>query len=389
MATVTHYIRSHYDPIRDRERLQLETGQTPDEPGPHDEEEDPWQTESTFGVRRRLATAPRFVRATLPYDEWGNVVINSPEPVQNPEQDEKPQDLASWYRTLTQRTDQKDTPPAKIPKSSSVCLPSPSNSRSLMSTARAGKQKDRDWFISRALAQSASASTPAPPGTLADILSRDPPADQPLKPPVFLHLGPSNRGWAMLQRHGWNEGEGLGRGVARRGDVRLESPEGGQGSGSKRPEVQVHNIEVKREEIAVDEGIVEVKDTQVIDLTLSDSGSEYDEDIEIISSSSPPPQQPDAMVHDRTSQNALLTPIATVLKSDRLGIGLKAKTEGPYRASIKRVTHNAAALQAHVQAGEELRRTKILVGKGRRGFERLRRKERERRQEMLAYLNQD
>ncbi|ETW81684.1 hypothetical protein HETIRDRAFT_125147 [Heterobasidion irregulare TC 32-1] len=387
MATVTHYIRSHYDPIRDRDRLQLETGQTIGEPEPHGEEEDPWQTEFTFGVRHSLASAPRFVRATLPYDEWGNIIINSPEPVQNIEQDEKPQDLASWYRTLTQRTDQKDTPPAKIPKSSSVCLPSTSTSHSLTSTARTGKRKDRDWFISRALAQSASSSTPAPSSTLADILSRDPPADQPLKPPIFLHLGPSNRGWAMLQRHGWNEGEGLGRSVARRGDVRLESLEGGQGSGSKRPEVQVHNIKVKQEEITVDEGMVKVKDTQVIDLTLSESESEDGEDIEIISSSSLPPQQPDVMVRDHSSQNALLTPIATVLKSDRLGIGLKAKTEGPYRASIKRVTHNAAALQAHVQAGEELRRTKTLVGKGGRGFERLQRKERERRQEMLAYLN--
>ena len=90
----------------------------------------------------------------------------------------------------------------------------------------------------------------------------------------------------------------------------------------------------------------------------------------------------------RATQTALLTPLPTVLKSDRLGIGLKAKTEGPYRSSVKRVTHNAAALAAHVKAAEDRRRTQRLLGKGRRAFARAERLERERRQHMMAYLSE-
>jgi len=86
-------------------------------------------------------------------------------------------------------------------------------------------------------------------------------------------------------------------------------------------------------------------------------------------------------------RKALLTPIATVLKSDRLGIGLKAKTVGPYKASRKRITHNAEALAAHIKAAEELKKKKGEFGRGRRGFERQHRKDSMKRQMMLAYLN--
>ncbi|KAH6911389.1 hypothetical protein BKA70DRAFT_1267524 [Coprinopsis sp. MPI-PUGE-AT-0042] len=81
---------------------------------------------------------------------------------------------------------------------------------------------------------------------------------------------------------------------------------------------------------------------------------------------------------------ALLAPIATVLKADRMGIGLKPKTiagpSGAYRIPQKRVTHNAAAMAAHIRAGEELRRQKRDHGRGQP-------KEATERKEMLAYLN--
>jgi len=70
-----------------------------------------------------------------------------------------------------------------------------------------------------------------------------------------------------------------------------------------------------------------------------------------------------------------------MLKSDRLGIGLKAKTEGPYRTSVKRVTPDAAALAAHVKAAEDMRHTQRELGKGRRAFARAVRIEREREKE--------
>ncbi|KAG8702582.1 hypothetical protein FRC08_003391 [Ceratobasidium sp. 394] len=49
------------------------------------------------------------------------------------------------------------------------------------------------------------------------MLEQSPPSLQdPLQPPVFLHLNPTNRGWGMLQRHGWEEGQPLGLGLGAR-----------------------------------------------------------------------------------------------------------------------------------------------------------------------------
>jgi len=87
-------------------------------------------------------------------------------------------------------------------------------------------------------------------------------------------------------------------------------------------------------------------------------------------------------------QRSLLTPLPTVLKADRLGVGLKAKTEGPYKQSKKRVTHSAAALAAHIRSAEEMRRNKAIVGRGRRGFAKIHKKEEGRRKALLAYLNE-
>ena len=89
----------------------------------------------------------------------------------------------------------------------------------------------------------------------------------------------------------------------------------------------------------------------------------------------------------KNGRKALLTPLPTVLKSDRLGIGLKARTEGPYKASVKRITHNAAALADHYRQAEEARLRKKKWGKGKRGFARRDKEEQARRRNLLAYMN--
>src|SRR6266850_2689611 len=261
MATASHYIRSEYDPELDKDRLLRETGQPPDGDVDH------WQTESSsagFHSSRRLANAaPKFVPALLPYDEWGSTAATSArsEPTSN-----SYGDVASWYRSLTRRgasptqqeqqaqaqQQQQPQPPSQTdatshrspeatpePSTSSSLTPSITHPASSSSPAyypattlsswawpappRRQHRAGRDWFIARALSESEAASASAPPtprsnntntsgssSSLADILSRHPPSAQPLQPPVFLHLGPSNKGWAMLQNQGWSEGEGLG-----------------------------------------------------------------------------------------------------------------------------------------------------------------------------------
>jgi len=199
----------------------------------------------------------------------------------------------------------------------------------------------------------------------------------------------------MLQQSGWNEGEGLGAHIRRRARADVTGLE--EEPVKKRARSEEPRIVVKQEsrEVRWDDDVQEVQHVNVIDLTISDSEEEVEEsDVNEDVLRDQPDHTPDTpsipanQSQSRYSPKALLTPIPTVLKSDRLGIGLKAKTTGPYKASQKRVTHNAAALAAHINAAEDTRRKKAEVGRGHRGLAKIAKKERETRQKMLAYLNE-
>ncbi|KAI6147237.1 hypothetical protein BKA82DRAFT_9700 [Pisolithus tinctorius] len=389
MATLSHVIRSEYDPA-DRERFERETGQVLD----GDSLTDPWQTESSFSAHRRLRAAPSFVPATIPYDEWGqNYSSQSADRPSATTTGTSTGTTTHWYRSLV-RT--KTSTPSKSltplpPRPCTVPPPEDVSVSVRKKTLREGINKN-NWFIARALRSEPDVNAPSPPSSLADILTRDPPplpSQGRYKPPVWLHIGPTNKGFAMLQRSGWSEGEGLGAHAARRTEaVKL----------GKEEVKDAPSLSACRDNVGLAKGkdpsvvAPERAATNVIDLTQSDSESEEepDEDLETF--------EPTTM-HERTStqsldeasaphsQKSLLTPIPTVLKADRLGIGLKAKTEGPYKRSKKRVTHNAAALAAHIRASKEMQRKKAEVGRGSKGFARLHRREEERRKSMLAYLN--
>lgn len=204
----------------------------------------------------------------------------------------------------------------------------------------------------------------------------------------------------MLQRSGWNEGEGLGAHIPRLSDtpnktltVEKQKDDGGDGDGDDGdPSLRRLSREGKQSGLAAPrrQGEEEEEEEEVIDLTGSDSEPvdvELEMTPEIAPSRGSGLVQPDSLVSPSNLQVSLLTPLPTVLKADRLGIGLKAKTEGPYGRAKKRVTHNAAALAAHMKASEEIRREKAKVGRGSRGFAKLHKREEEKRKVMLAYLN--
>lgn len=187
----------------------------------------------------------------------------------------------------------------------------------------------------------------------------------------------------MLQQSGWSEGEALGASAPRRTLT--------QKALEKRPARTIlddRELSVKMEEGEVvlgddDDEVREVRKVEIVDLTLSDSDEDTETQATIDTASEHPAIVPS---HNPT---ALLTPIATVLKSDRLGIGLKAKTVGPFKESKKRVTHNQAALAAHVRSTEEMRMRKALLGRGSKSFARLAKAEAESRKRLLAHLNAD
>ncbi|KAH8104694.1 hypothetical protein BXZ70DRAFT_1005204 [Cristinia sonorae] len=385
MATVAHYIYSHYDPPkRDNSPVQ-----SPEETS--DNESDPWQTESAFGVENRLARAPQFVKAVVSYDEI-NDMIGSPSVAQqrlNKEEGEKATDVAGWYRSLTGGS---NTPAPGSGTSTTLSsraetpldVPPPSSTLPVTSKPKPTVNKN-DWFICKVL-ESEPISAPATPPTLADLLSREPPASNKqdaLQPPVFLAIGPSNRGFTMLERSGWSEGEALGPHVTRKGRMAAE------GSNDRgRVKREQGQLVVREEHQEVHYGsyddVSEVRKVEVVDLTMSDDEDSDEEDTDMVPQPSDTPTEP-LFSHDG---KALITPLPTILKSDRLGIGLKAKTIGPYRMSKKRVTHNQAALAAHLRTTEETKLLKKVMGRGTRAFSKAAKAESEQRRQMLASLNE-
>lgn len=350
MATTAYTIYSHYDPATQREQLERETGQRPPA-GPEIDSADAWEVEAQLAFPKRQLPPPRFVPA---------VGERAPAP-SRPPRSTPTSDVAIWYRSLTEPKASTSRPMSPVSAAPAPARPVPRERRS-----------KNNWFIMNAISSSsdsAPTAATAAPSTLADILARDPPPlphQERYKPPVFLALGPANKGFAMLQNSGWSEGEPLGPDVARRPPTREDM--------IAAPAVK---REIKVEVLDVDEPIRKSAPAEIIDLTMADSESDEPEAVE----------QDTPVSIGEGSRKALITPIATVLKSDRLGIGLKAKTTGPYRESLKRITHNEAALAAHVNAAEALKKQKKLVGRGHRGFARLRKAEETHRRDLLAYMN--
>ncbi|KAJ7927968.1 hypothetical protein B0H13DRAFT_1968806 [Mycena leptocephala] len=363
MATTSYTIYSHYDPAQ-REQLERETGQRPQDDQEIDSAE-AWEAEAQMAFRKRQLPPPRFVPAVA------DSSAPPPKPISRPPPDS---DVAEWYRSLTEMKNgprRNSSPSASAPPQP---VPRPPERRS-----------KNNWFIMNAIT-SEPAPAAAAPSTLADILARDPPPlphEAQYTPPVFLALGPAKKGFAMLQNSGWSEGEPLGPDVVRRptlhGDTALEDM-----IATNRGN-QVRRL-VKEEALdrPIGKKIGSFVPEEIIDLTMSDSESSDESDTEQVVDHD---NTPVSIGAEGSSRKALITPIATVLKSDRLGIGLKAKTVGPYKASQKRVTHNAAAMLAHTKAAEELRKQKQRMGRGHRGFARQRKAEEANRKELLAYMN--
>ncbi|KAF7346421.1 hypothetical protein MSAN_01870000 [Mycena sanguinolenta] len=369
MATTSYTIYSHYDPAQ-REQLERETGQRPTE-GQEIDSATLWETEAQIAFPRRQLPPPRFVPAV------GDLAVSLPHSKSRQQPDS---DVAEWYRSLTETAQSSRS----VSTSTSGSAPAPPQPV----PRPAERRSKNNWFIMNAIT-----SEPAPsagtPSTLADILAREPPPlphEMKYKPPVFLALGPANKGFTMLQNSGWSEGEPLGPDFARRPPARDIAPQDMIATLGGKPVETKLKVEVLDEPIGNEKGTV--GPAEIIDLTMSDSESEeseseqqdgeWDIDNTLVSI--------DAQA-EGSARKALITPISTVLKSDRLGIGLKAKTIGPYKASQKRITHGAAALARHVKAAEALRSQKKLTGRGHRGFARQRKAEEAHRRDLLAYMN--
>ncbi|KAG6890838.1 hypothetical protein C0995_003271 [Termitomyces sp. Mi166 len=369
MATVSYTIYSHYNPQKGENESEHDTS-----PSYNDSDPASWDVDLAF--KPPPAPPPRFVPATFTAPDWasGHSLASSSKRTEASVANE----VSNWYRSLTSKCTINEPEvqprPPLLPREEQDTQP------------HSIEKRDKNtWFILNAIQSNPEAQSTgkASCSTLADIIARDPPPlpdEKRFKPPVWLEIGPSNKGFVMLQRSGWSEGEPLGPDVVRRPHFASDADVIDLG---KRKE---KNVSVKQEIIEVDideyDDVTELRQVDVIDLT-----TDGDDDFLPPASNAGLGEHPFETSNDDHGRTALLTPIATVLKSDRLGIGLKAKTLGPYKASQKRVTHNAVALAAHIRAAEESRRKKKLFGRGWRGFNIQQKRDESDRKHLLAYLN--
>jgi len=406
MATTSFTIYSRYNPVKDKERLQLETDVDDGENKSSDEWL--WKEAASSQFLRAQRLPPKFVPATLCNEIGGSELGPSKPYTSSPRERLLGSSLSSWYRSLTVASSTETKSHHPCPDSTPVPVLSSNSVQYARGSSQSQIQKwdKNNWFIQKALRCRPLPITPSTsPPTLPEILARDPPpspSEPRYNPPVWTEIGPSNRGFVMLQKGGWNEGEALGV------DTRRDFPAGLSNFGQRIRKVEGTIGRVSRTprwELCDTSGDMKKDGNEIIDLTLSDSDErdqeeeEEEEDgdvnVENLSEHSKESEQLLRSGEDDSEdinicahgRKALLTPIATVLKLDRLGIGLKVKTEGPYKVSVKRVTHNAASLAAHVRMADKARRRRKVFGRGIRGYERQKRKEEEKRRNLLAYMN--
>lgn len=352
MSLVCHRIVSNYTP-EGEDTIVDESAQN-----------DVWESVHAFGNIRRLHSkpAPAFIPATSKYDEFGIPKTEDESKVSRVSQTR--QDVASWYRNMTAKRDTDVEMGTEISGATTTSTTTSTQDTSQIKTFQHHISSRIDWFSSAPSSRAVNSR----PHTLADLLSRNPPplpSEPAFTPPVFLTLGPSNKGFTMLQKKGWREGEGLGRvprvGLGMKVDQKLKL------------EVidltQCDDAEIQRTIVDLTELVSEVEDEE--EGLLMDQEREEAAYIRA-------QDEYESPTHGGT---ALITPLGTVLKADRLGIGLKAR-----RTKKKAITHSPAEIAAFIQTKKRLEKQRW--GQGSKGLARKSREEEKRRVQMLKYLNE-
>lgn len=265
-------------------------------------------------------------------------------------------DIANWYRSLAK--------PRSKCKKQKINEPPYKEGISEATTEKVRSERNEENSpIEDAIGSESSRILPP---SLAEIITRDPPplpTERRYCPPTWLAIGPGNKGFKMLESRGWSEGEPLGLHFPRCPRSPPESPSRDVLQVSSRKNgatLAEEYLEVSCDDLheSIKHGATDLSKSETCQTPVCNEINDHQPDI----------QQSCRLDQPSQSRTALITPIPIVLKSDRLGIGLKAKAVGPYKTSQKRVTHGAAALAANAEASEERRKLSDRFGHGRRGY---------------------
>lgn len=223
------------------------------------------------------------------------------------------------------------------------------------------RASDPHWFIAHSVAASSSASSdlsspvpfslalaapsfsrPPTPSSLASLLTLPEPGQGPsFRPPAFFHLKPGNKGHDLLVKQGWS-GRGLGKGGDPTVGAAVEAKGKSQGVVEKRkPEAKVKKLKLD------DDGAIDLTVSSSDEASISSPGSE--DESESDSKPPPPPHAYPIKPNASTSSDgrfALIAPLSTTLKPDRLGIR-SAESSARHRA----VTHTHQEIRAAAKAG--------------------------------------
>lgn len=274
-----------------------------------------------------------------------------------------------------------------------------------------------NWFKSIPNPNAAANNTEK--ATLADMLRRDPPNPaKPMIPPVYYAIGPTNRGYEMLSRGGWKEGQPLGRrrGIGSRPDegTKVRSPSPSSSSeeekweklGGPMPKLlrptgtgnKFDVIDLTKEDEDEDEDKEPKYDENgklFSALHASDAPTPFTPPNSLVSRERMPSQDGDEDESDTLEQDKpLLTPVAVALKNDRTGLGHTKKR--------RLVTHSSLAIHHHIQQGRTERRHQVSelrrmerehrrseYGRGKRAYARMAKEEALKRKRMMEYMGRD
>ncbi|KAG8904199.1 hypothetical protein FRB99_002102 [Tulasnella sp. 403] len=333
MATQAFRIVSHYEPENDIEEPSME--------------DRIWSAGPSFGPSERARFPPRFIRQSGNYDELGR-------PIHGEESDDiqfvafKRNDIGSWYKNMPRTTSAPPTSSRSVESEEKVAA-SPHEGVPKL------EFNDTDPAV---------VTWPLKPPTrplsssLPELLARAPPplaSEEKFIPPVWTSIGPSNRGYGMLQRRGWMEGQPLGIGA-------LTLRDGSQNS-------LVDPVHRGLERLA--------SGNQEDPIDLTEDDDEHDSSGQASTKDVAPPH----------TGHALLTPLPTILKSDKSGIGSK-------KAFTRTITNTAEALRLAEEAARYRKRKRnpantpdgMDTAVGARMFARRLRTDEEDRAALLAYM---
>lgn len=350
MATKAYHIVSEY---------------TRPEPTSEEEEDsnEAWSKGHTFGMSKRLLHPPKFVKSSGNYDEYGRTMTQEEdEEIQIIEH--RPADIGQWYRNLSRSN------PVSAPTTQ------PSTPKPVDEGPRPSSSKGPLWFVSNVekritISEPASAVSSAP--GLDEMLRRAPPplpSEAPFEPPVYTVLGPLNRGYGMLEKGGWKEGRALGLGSSTRG-TRMERLDNQLAPTSP---VAVHSLA---------KGLSsEMPET--IDLTLSSDEDAEEGPVKREAGGSPSLSPSPSNTVSAHSGRHLLTPLPTVLKADKSGIGSQ-------KGVSKVITQTSEAIRLYAQTAHGRKRKPydgghLISEGGAKAIIRKTKKEKASRDALLAYM---